>query len=64
MATFLDIQGLLDLTSIITQIKIALTLVALIKMKWTQPDIPRSVKVGNRYTIFSWDTAIDQIIKN
>ena len=47
--TFIDIQGLLDLTSIITQIKIALALIALLRLKWKYGHIERTVKVSRMY---------------
>ncbi len=50
-ATFIDIQGLLDLTSIITQIKISLALVALLRLKWKYGHLERTVKVGRKFAV-------------
>ena len=46
LAVFFDIQDLLNITSIITQIKIILALIALLILKRREPNKPSTVSVG------------------
>ena len=46
LATFLDMQALLKVTSLQVQIKTSLALVALIRLRYKYPETPRTIEVS------------------